>query len=90
MRLDQKLYDTIESLRGDTDRTAYIRDILVSHFEGQRRTDDILKYLQEENKKLLELLAREQAINMTTQQRLLSEPVTEEPKKKRIWEFWKK
>ncbi len=37
-RIDQELFDKIESLRGDTDRTKYIRDIIVAHIEAQSNT----------------------------------------------------
>ena len=35
IRLDQELYDKIDSNRGDQDRTSYIKKILVLHFETQ-------------------------------------------------------
>jgi len=35
LRIDQELYDKIESIRGDDDRTAYIKKILVAHIEAQ-------------------------------------------------------
>lgn len=35
IRIDQELYDKIENIRGDEDRTAYIKRILVLHFEAQ-------------------------------------------------------
>ncbi len=35
IRMDQDLYDKIESIRGDEDRTAYIKKILVAHLEAQ-------------------------------------------------------
>ncbi len=37
-RIDQELFDKIESLRGDTDRTKYLRDIIVAHIEAQGNT----------------------------------------------------
>lgn len=35
IRIDQELYDKIESIRGDEDRTAYIKKVLVAHIEAQ-------------------------------------------------------
>jgi len=35
LRIDQELYDKIESIRGHEDRTAYIKKILVTHIEAQ-------------------------------------------------------
>jgi len=35
IRIEQDLYDKIESIRGDEDRTAYIKKILVAHLEAQ-------------------------------------------------------
>ena len=35
IRLDQKLYDEIDTNRGDEDRTTYIKKILVAHIEAQ-------------------------------------------------------
>jgi 5-bromo-4-chloroindolyl phosphate hydrolysis protein len=35
IRLDQELYDKIESNRGDKDRTTYIKKILIAHLEAQ-------------------------------------------------------
>ncbi len=46
-----------------------------------------IAYLRSENTKLLELVAREQALHLTTQQRLLPEPVAVT---KPWWKFWKK
>ena len=33
--MDQDLYDKIESIRGEEDRTAYIKKVLVTHIEAQ-------------------------------------------------------
>ena len=35
LRIDQELYDKIESIRGDEERTAYIKKVLVAHLEAQ-------------------------------------------------------
>lgn len=35
IRIDQELYDKIESIRGNEERTAYIKKILVAHLEAQ-------------------------------------------------------
>ncbi|OGY42581.1 MAG: hypothetical protein A2Y82_01705 [Candidatus Buchananbacteria bacterium RBG_13_36_9] len=35
IRIDQELYDKIEGIRGDEDRTAYIKKVLVAHIEAQ-------------------------------------------------------
>lgn len=35
IRIDQELFDKIEGIRGDEDRTAYIKKVLVAHIEAQ-------------------------------------------------------
>ena len=35
IRIDQELYDKIENIRGNEDRTAYIKKVLVLHIEAQ-------------------------------------------------------
>jgi len=38
LRIDQELYDKIESIRGEEDRTTYIKKVLVTHIEAQNTT----------------------------------------------------
>ncbi len=38
IRLDQELYDKIESIRGYKDRSAYIKEILVTHLNAESNT----------------------------------------------------
>ena len=38
IRIDQELYDKIENIRGNEDRTAYIKKVLVLHIEAQNTT----------------------------------------------------
>jgi 5-bromo-4-chloroindolyl phosphate hydrolysis protein len=35
LRIEQELYDKIEGIRGEEDRTTYIKKILVAHIEAQ-------------------------------------------------------
>lgn len=48
IRLDQELYDKIESIRGDEDRTTYIKKSLVAHLEAQN-TDSDTQSIKESN-----------------------------------------
>ncbi len=92
IRLEDELYLRLEKARGDKNKADYIREVLEKNLgepqenRGQQYESEIA-YLRSENTKLLELLAREQALHLTTQQKLLPEPVTE---KRKWWMFWKK
>ncbi len=100
LRIDQDLYDKIEECRGNTDRTQYIRDAIKAQVEAQRSTNEaqsdtlvahmqnVINYLQEENKRLMELLHESQVLQLQAQRQLI--PVPREMTKKPWWLFWKK
>ncbi len=94
LRIGQELYDKIEAQRGDTDRSSYIKDVLVRHFDGQSqpndtRQDDEIKYLRSKLDEALKLVTQAQILQLQTQ-RALPEPATETPVIKKWYQFWKK
>lgn len=70
----------------DALRLYFDRDLHTSTTNEKDLRSDI-EYLRDENKKLLELLGREQALHLTTQQKLL--PAPDNGTKKPWWRFWK-
>ncbi len=41
LRLDQELYDQIESLRGEKERSAFIKELLVSQLDSHCNANDL-------------------------------------------------
>ncbi len=96
VKIPLKLWEELE--KSDLPRQKIVTDALELYFHRDLQTPatnekDLrseIEYLRDENKKLLELLGREQAINMTVQQRLLSEPITDKHIVKKWYQFWRK
>ncbi len=68
------------SIRQSEDKTSTDQDELLAANKAE------IEHLRTENLRLLELLAREQAVSLQAQ-KLLSEPKTD---KKPWWRFWKR
>jgi|SRR5450759_1886214 len=96
VKIPLELWEELE--KSDLLRQKIVTDALELYFHRDLQTpatNEIdfrseIEYLRDENKKLMELLGREQGINMTVQQRLLSESKADEHIVKKWWQFWKK
>ncbi len=89
IRLEEELYQKLEGARGEKTKPEFIREVLMKHLERtSEEPSDEIEYLRSENAKLLELLAREQAVSLQVQ-KLITES-KEEITKKAWWQFWKK
>lgn len=82
IRLKDELYQRLEAARGNKNKADYIREVLEENLREPQENrsgsqHEEIAYLRMENTKLLELLAREQALHLTTQQRLLPDLNTE-------------
>ncbi len=75
-RVDDTIDDKVDDKKNDID---YKKDILITKNEKE------IEYLRSENTKLLELLAREQALHLTTQQHKL---LPEHTEVKKWYKFW--
>ncbi len=104
IRFEDDLFQEIEQSRGSLSKSEYCRTIIENSIrQNQDKTSTNqdkantellmankaeIEHLRTENLRLLELLAREQAISSQAQ-KLLSEPETSEPEpKKAWWKFW--
>ncbi len=104
IRFEDELFQEIELRRGSLSKSEYCRTIIENSIrQNQDRTStnqdkantDLLmankaeiEHLRSENLRLLELLAREQAVSLQAQ-KMLAEPEPEEITKKSWWQFWK-
>jgi hypothetical protein len=96
IRFEDKLFKEIELRKGDLSKSEYCRTLIensIRQNEDKTSTnqDGLLaankaeiEHLRSENLRLLELLAREQAVSLQAQ-KLISEPG-----QKPWWQFWKK
>lgn len=100
IRLEDHVFDEIETRRGNVNKSDYYREIVdyyLQQFDDDRNTTEdrlITKYEQEitylrsENTKLLELLNQAQILQLQSQ-KLLTES-TSRQSKPRWWYFWER
>ncbi len=97
IRVDDSVFKKIEMRRGDRNKSEYYREILeyfLSHEDNLNTKDEdllaerqkVIEYLQEENRKLLELLNQAQILQLQAQKALLPDQNTN----KAWWQFWKR
>ncbi len=101
-RLDQELYDKIELQRGDTDRSKYLKDIIVLHFDLQGKTNEEQNNTDERQSKTnvlhleneIEYLRSENTklLELLNQAQILQLQAQKKllPESKAWWQFWKK
>ena len=39
LRIEQELYDSIEEMKGEKDRSAFLRDVIIAYFASQKKAD---------------------------------------------------
>jgi metal-responsive CopG/Arc/MetJ family transcriptional regulator len=101
LRLEEDVLQKIDSLKGDENRSEYIRSLIVFAIEYKKNTIEHkenteliqvlrsdIEHLRSQNVDLTKLLNQEQSLHLQTQRQLMPGP--EEIIKKNWWQFWKK
>ena len=104
IRIDDELFEKVETERKDKARTDFLREIIEGYFVTKASPDlnlsspeqvkhieslqSDITFLREQVKDLDRLLSQEQSLHLQTQKQIMPSP--EEIIKKTWWKFWEK